>query len=92
MERARALAQRQLIIDYKQVFAGTRGARVLQDLKDAYNFDRPTASSGTGRTEVFRREAMKHPIYHILARVNAVLTEEDIKPKAKRAHAAGSSE
>lgn len=83
VQRKQLLASRQLTMDYKQAFAGEAGGRVLADLKRVYGWHRPTADAGIPIEEVYRRECMKHPLYHIMAKVEAVLDEPE-KPKRAR--------
>ena len=73
-------ARQQLILDYKATFAGTRGARVLEDLQRVYGWDKPTAGPGITLEEVYRRECMKHPVYHIRA-----MLASEVRPDPKKA-------
>jgi hypothetical protein len=71
-ERIR-LEQRQLILDYKSVFASPKGQVVLQDLCRTFGWLKPTALPGVGSEEVFRRESQKTILYHIHEKVNSSL-------------------
>jgi hypothetical protein len=57
--------RRQLSLDYAATFAGTRGEAVLNDLKRLFGFNKPSAVAGMRNEDVWLREGMKLPLYHI---------------------------
>ena len=69
--------RKQLSIDYKATFAGTRGQRVLDDLKRLFGFDKPSASYGMKNEDVWLREGMKLPLYHIDRHLKANFQKPD---------------
>lgn len=57
--------RKQLVLDYKNTFAGERGQRVLADLKRLFGFDKPSGAYGMAHGDVMLREGMKMPLWHI---------------------------
>lgn len=64
--REQAEAQRQqLALDYAATFVGSRGEKVLNDLKRLFGYEKPSAIAGMRTEDVWLREGMKLPLYHI---------------------------
>ena len=76
-------ARKQLCLDYAGCFAGTRGEKVLAHLKKMFGFSRPSAIAGGRSEDVWLREGMKQPIYHI-DRMLALARIGGEKPKPER--------
>lgn len=57
--------RRQLVLDYRAIFNGERGQKVLADLHKKFGFARPSAVAGMRNEEVWLREGMKLPLYEI---------------------------
>lgn len=79
--------QKQLRMDYGQVFGSEAGRRVLSDLKRRYGWngdvEHPSARAGARAEDVFLIDGMKEPVRHILA----MLQPTDEQPKPTEAHA-----
>jgi hypothetical protein len=58
-----------MIVAYGSVFAGSQGERVLADLERLFGFNRPSAAAGMRSEDVWMREGMKQPFYHIRSRL-----------------------
>lgn len=57
--------RRQLVLDYRAVFNGERGQKVLADLHKKFGFARPSAVTGMRNEDVWLREGMKMPFHEI---------------------------
>ena len=66
---------RQLVLDYKSVFSGPAGQRVLADLKRRCLFDRQTFDPGNQYMTAFN-EGARYVAMYIDAQVNVDLSEE----------------
>ena len=82
-------ARRSLALDYAAIFDGTRGERVFNDLKKLFGFNKPSAVTGMRNEDVWLREGMKLPLWHV-ERQLALAKQGGRKPKpskaSKRAH------
>lgn len=63
--KQKAGERRQLALDYAATFSGTRGQKVLNDLKKLFGFNRASALPGMKSKHVWHREGMKLPLWHI---------------------------
>jgi hypothetical protein len=78
--------RRQLVLDYKGTFAGERGQRVLNDLKRLFGHNKPSAVPGMRNEDVWLREGMKMPIYHIESRLSMTFRKTAKPKRALAAH------
>jgi hypothetical protein len=75
--------RKQLVLDYKSIFGGEKGQRVLADLERLFGFNKPSGTMGAQHGDVMLREGMKMPIYHIRSRLNMTFS----KPLKQRTRA-----
>ena len=73
-----AQQRKQIVLDYKNTFAGERGQRVLADLNRLFGFNKPSGAYGMSHGDVMLREGMKMPLWHIQHRL-----EETFAPKRR---------
>lgn len=81
-----AQTRRDIIRAYKSIFATVTGKVVLEDLQHVFGWHRPTSAEANCQpTEVFRRESMKVPLYHIQQMLDCDLGPEADAQKPKQA-------
>jgi hypothetical protein len=73
--------RKQRVLDYKALFGGERGARILADLDRLFGYTKPSAQPGMRNEEVWLREGMKMPMRHIHAALETTFRKTANKPK-----------
>ena len=73
--------RRQLILEYKATFAGTRGRKVLKDMQKFCGYLKPEATQGVSREEVYRRSAGKNLMFYIMDKVESTMQPKRKEPR-----------
>jgi hypothetical protein len=72
--------KRQLILDYKNTFAGDRGKRVWEDLQKRFGYGKWPAADSHDHEVIARRVFMQGPLFYIQTQLDATLSD---KPRRK---------